>query len=80
MFKEHFIFFVVLVKSITNGFITKQVRRAYSRYVNRVSCHSSTLRFDTERYERPFNSIYLPCSFLNDNEDAKLVQIAINWS
>ncbi|MDS1030990.1 hypothetical protein RDV78_11170 [Bacillota bacterium LX-D] len=50
------------------------------RYVHRVSCHSNTVKFYIEGYERPFDSIYIPCSFLNGNEDIKLVQIVINWN
>lgn len=49
------------------------------RFVHRVSYHSKTVRFDTERYERPFDSIYIPNHFLKGTVDVKLVQVIIKW-
>lgn len=50
------------------------------KYVKRLSYHTNTIRFDTYDNYRPFNSIYIPSSFLKGNEDVKLLQVVIRWN
>lgn len=50
------------------------------KYVKRVSCHTDTVRFDTYNNYRSFNSVYVPNSFLEGNEDVKILQVVVKWN
>lgn len=45
----------------------------------RVSCHYQTVRFDTRIYNRQFDSIYVPNSFLEEDTNVKLIQVVVEW-
>ncbi|CCQ96433.1 conserved hypothetical protein [[Clostridium] ultunense Esp] len=51
------------------------------RNVQLVSKHSKTLRYDIANtwFYPPFNSIYFPHHFFDDEEDPKLLQILVEW-
>lgn len=47
-------------------------------FVNRVSEHTHTIRFDADGIHRPFNTIYLP-KYLIKNIEQNRLQVIIDW-
>lgn len=74
---EHEIERVITRRSF--GMDPEQKREPIVRFARRVSCHTNTIRFDTYGWDRPFNTIYVPLSWLEGHEDEKEMQVIVRW-
>jgi hypothetical protein len=48
-------------------------------FVYRVSGHTKTIRYDSDGYDKSFNTIYLPKFMVEDHLEQNKVQVIIDW-
>jgi hypothetical protein len=48
-------------------------------FVYRVSDHTKTIRYDSDGYDKSFNTIYLPKFMVEEHLEQNKVQVIIDW-